>query len=362
MSPDIKTRLAAARRLAASGRYTTMRALAQAAGVSESTLRRHNIRPGGAAASSGGAALPEADMALRGRSYPAAETLADLGSAEASLVAEALADHPGGSFVSQLQSESPDGLAHSAITALRRGDRPTDQAQASLDATVTWRGAWGRWWEAHGAWHGMRSRLQAAEGASGQARARADTARACLAWYGGEMGSLNESEAALRLRGAYAQAARITPTGPSVWRYEMDEIRSKLGAHVTASQPISPTGLRVGDLDGMPSEKLPVEPLVAAWVRTVASSRGLQRAARRWASAVCVPILAAEREADADAEDIRRRAAATDPVELIGEDAVNAMLTAAQAAQAAGVRVQPHQAAAISQMQAQMRSRHQQSV
>ena len=381
MSRDLEARLAAARRLAASGRYTTMRALARAARVSESTLRRHDIRPSSAAASNENEASTETGPALPAHAYtpqwvgldggryvalPAAHaytptgTLSEFESDEASLlVAQAVADQPGGLFVSQLQSESPDGLAHSAISALQRGDRPTDRAQASLDATVDWRVEWSRWHDAQSAWHSMQSRLQTAERSAGQARAHADQARACLAWYGGKLGSLSEHDAALRLRGAYAQTARITPTGPSVWQHEMHEIRSKLSAHVAADQRISPAGLRVGDLGGVPAEKLPVEPLVAAWARTVASSGGLQRAARRWATAACAPILAAEREAVAEAEDINRRSAAIDPVEMIGEDAVNAMLAAAQAAQAAGVRVQPHQTETISQMQVRVGRRQQ---
>ena len=71
-------------------------------------------------------------------------------SAASGLLAQAVAEQPGGMLTSALQSESPDGLAHSAISALRRGGQPTPPAQASLDATLTWRDAWNRWHDAQG--------------------------------------------------------------------------------------------------------------------------------------------------------------------------------------------------------------------
>ena len=238
----------------------------------------------------------------------------------------------------QLQSESPQGLAHSAITAMRRGEDPSPEAQASLDSVLSWRESWGKWWEQQAPLHAMHSRHQAAQGAAQRSERRAGRARASLEWYGGPLGDLSEHEAGKRLRGAFAQHRGLIDAPQERWHSGMQELRSRLTGRVPSNLSITPTGTKINDLDGVPADELPREPLIAAYAR-VHQIAGIQRAAQRWATAVAKPIFAEEAETRDTARATTREMLETDPVDFIGREAVDEMLAAARTATAAGVRI-----------------------
>ena len=256
----------------------------------------------------------------------------------------------------QLQSESPQGLAHSAITAMRRGEDPSSEAQASLDAVVSWREAWGKWWEQQTPLHAMHSRHQAAQGDAERSQRSAGRARASLEWYGGPLGDLSEHEAGKRLRGAFAQHRRLVDATPERWHSEMQEVRSRLAGHVPSNLSIAPTGTKINDLDGMPAEELPREPLIAAYAR-VHHLSGIERAGRRWATAATKPILVKEAETHDTARATTRQMLETDPVDFIGREAVDEMLVAARTATAAGVRISTEAQGMINRFEARTAGR-----
>ena len=272
------------------------------------------------------------------------------------LLRQALDEPKNGRLTPQLESESPHGLARSAISAIRRGEDPRPDAQASLDAVLAWRDAWAQWWTAQAPWHTMGSRQQAAERAAETASARAGTARSCLKWYGGQLGQLNEHDAALRLRGAFAQLNRLTNASPEAWLLELSDLRRSLAGHIAPNQPIGPGGLRLNDLDGQAIEDVPREPLIAAYAN-VYWLDGLSRAARRWATAVSRPLLSTETAAQAELALQTAQSVRADPAEIIGVEAIEAMLAAAGQAQAAGVRISESSSSTISQMQSVLAAR-----
>ena len=85
----------------------------------------------------------------------------------------ALAESDGGIITRTLQSESPGGLAHSAIAALRRGVTPRQDAQEALDAVLEWREAWALWSAAYTPYHVLVSRRESAVRAANAATATA---------------------------------------------------------------------------------------------------------------------------------------------------------------------------------------------
>ena len=341
-SASIPDRIAKARRMAASGRYKTLKALAKAAGVHASTLRRHGVVLSAAARTS-----------KEGRTEVRLTHAATAAGGAHNLVEMAVAERPDGPVTKQLQAESPNGLAHSAISALRRGEQPSPEAQASLDAVLGWRDAWSVWWEAYSPYHGMRSRWQQAVNTAGDAHRRAETARSCVDWYGGKLGYLSAHDAGLRLRGAFAQRRGLAGGGSAAWRGELDEILSTLNRHHSPDVVIAPPGGRLGDyssaeLDAGPGAA-PAEPLIAAWSRTFGTD-GLRRAARRWASAAAAPLIEAETTTRAEASAARHEANSTSQLEVVGRDAVTHLLTAADAAASAAVRISDHQTDTINEL------------
>ena len=255
---------------------------------------------------------------------------------------QAISERPGGAITKTLQSQSPGGLAHSAICALRRGDTPTPQAQTSLDATLAWREAWDRWSDAYEPWHTMVSRLETAIMEAAEARRRASAAQRCVAFYGGRLGDLAERDAALRLRGAFAQTRGIAGSEGADWQDELALLRSNVRGHIDSNQMICPDGFLWCDLPPSDSGRLPAEPLIAAWSQTQRRP-GMRRAARRWATAVAQPYIEAEHAYEAQRVIVDVKFHGSDPVSVVGADAVVALLAASVVATGAGVRIAPHQ-------------------
>ena len=272
-------------------------------------------------------------------------------------VQQSLAEHPEGALTRTLQSTSPGGLAHSALAALRRGETPTPESQASLDAVLTWREAWETWFESYVPWHTLVSRTDAAISTATEAKWRADVARSCVTWYGGPLGKLTEGDAAFRLRGAFAQHQGLVGADEETWQLAMLGAKTDVESHYDSSsrrpqQALDPRGLTYDDLPPFGHEDendLPREPLIAASAK-VNRKLGLVRAARRWATAVATPILAAESAARAAADAAVAAFAQADPLEMIGAEAIAALVEAHTEADSAGVRVHEHQADTVNAM------------
>ena len=255
---------------------------------------------------------------------------------------QAISERPGGAITKTLQSQSPGGLAHSAICALRRGDTPTPEAQSSLDATLAWREAWECWSDAYEPWHTMVSRLETAIMKTAEARRRSKAAQRCVAFYGGHLGDLAERDAALRLRGAFAQTRGIAGSESADWQDELALLRSEVRGRIDSNQIICPDGFLWGDLPPSDSGRLPAEPLIAAWAQTQRRP-GMRRAARRWATAVAQPYIEAEHACEAQRVIVDVKFHGADPVSVVGAEAIVALLAAGVVATAAGVRISPHQ-------------------
>ena len=251
-------------------------------------------------------------------------------------------------LLSAVQSQSPGGLAHSAISALRRGELPVPEAQASLDSTIEWRAAWDQWFDAAAPLHTALSQAQGAAREAAEARGRAGAARRCLGQLGGPLEGLDEPEAAKRLRGAYAQHAGLAGAEAQDWRYHLDTLRNRIALQVRFDEPLSPSGLLIGDLDRAAAEdrSLPAEPLIASWIRFDGTD-GLRRAARRWATAAAAPVFDAERAAARKEADAAAELHSAAPVATVGREAADRILSAAEAADSPGVRLHPHQRQAV---------------
>ena len=276
-------------------------------------------------------------------------------SARHRLVGMAVAEAGAGVVTRALQSESPDGLAHSAIAAHRRGDPPRQDAQRALDAVLAWRDAWDSWWVAYGPYHRLVSRHQAAASAAHAAAERAHTAREVLRWYGGPLGTLTERDAALRLRGAFAQKRGVAAGGSEAWQGELAAAASSVrlsGSLPSWNGVISPDGRTVDDAA---RGRLDAGPLLAAWARLFGPP-GMRRAARRWATAVADPILAAAPPVAAAAAEAERKLAATTVVETAGGDAVRQIIAAADRAEQAGVRIGSHQQGTVNYLKRALRA------
>ena len=258
------------------------------------------------------------------------------------LLTQALVEGPRGRLTADLQACSPSGLASAAISALHRGEEPPPRERASLDAALSWWEAWDSWDTAYARWSDIRSRTEATILGSAATRLRAETAHLCLAFYGGPLGDAAESDAALALRDAFAQQRGVGSSDAADLRGMLPAMRHEIRRDIREDEVISPDGLRFGDFTLAGARDLPVEPLVAAWAHAQ-PRRSLHRAARRWATAAAQPLLDAELVATEAAAAAASEFTSTDPVDVIGADAIAALLVAAEAADRDGVRLAGHQ-------------------
>ena len=315
--------------------------------------KRHNLRGG--------------DPRNRGRFSPKARASAPaIISALAGMVStgntptiltEALAN-PGGLAERALQSESPDGLAHSAICAMRRGEAPTHQAKAALEATLEWRQAWERWWEHYAPWHEMESRAQSAVQNWETRRREAQIASQCVDFYGGPLHLNDGPTAVTRMRGAFAQAKGLAGDPDADWESALESTL----LHLPSGYPevydafVHPNGFIIDDLyDRVRGEggASPVgDTIIALWAHSHPnSSRRRRNMARRWATETAAPYLQAAREQKRITAGVLDEYVGTDFTDTVGADNIRKLCEAAEKAQDAGVRIADHQRTTLRQIE-----------
>ena len=262
------------------------------------------------------------------------------------LLADALA-RPGSPAERVLQSESPGGLAHSAIAAIRRGEEPAERAANSLAATLAWRSVRSDWWESYGPVHSLRARLDGASRRHDEAAERRARADRFVNICGGDRGDLDLETASLRLRGAFAQHMRLAGDPEADWEGVLGSILHDALSHPNAQA--YPDGRVVADIDAevrndpTALRARHTEAIIALHVRSDPwRSPGMMRAVRRWATAHAESPRRRERDAAKELRAAERDLADADFIELVGTGNAETFVAAADKATAAGVRMNPN--------------------